>query len=74
MLPNPALVHASMRALVSGHYLRAEDGAVGRIDPGKIDAMGGFLFDVEILRGADGTLLKERPAFAEWFDNGYLDE
>ena len=73
MLANEALVHASMRALVEGDYLRDESGAVGRIDPTKIEAMGGFLHGAGILRDAEGDPLAERPDFSTWFTNEHLD-
>lgn len=73
MLSNPALIHASMRALTEGRYLRGEDGAVGRIDPAKIEAIGSFLFQQGILRNADGAPLAEAPVFADYFTNAYLD-
>lgn len=72
MPSNPALVRASMRALVEGGYLVAEDGAVGRIDPAKVEAIGAFLHDAGILRDRDGAPLVERPDFSTWFTNAYL--
>ena len=73
MLANEALVHASMRALVEGGYLRDEEGIVGRINPAKIEAMGGFLHKAGILRDAEGDPLAERPDFSTWFTNEHLD-
>ena len=32
-LTNPALIQASLKALIDGHYLRAENGAIGTKDP-----------------------------------------
>ncbi|MFO1209243.1 MAG: ABC transporter substrate-binding protein [Amaricoccus sp.] len=72
MLANVALVRASMAALVEGHYLKGEDGAVGTIDPAKVEAMGGFLFDAGILQDGDGTILATKPDFGTWFTNEYL--
>lgn len=72
MPSNPELVHASMRALVEGGYLVAEDGAVGRIDPAKVEAIGAFLFEAGILRDPDGETLDEKPDFSTWFTNAYL--
>jgi ABC-type nitrate/sulfonate/bicarbonate transport system substrate-binding protein len=36
-------VRASLQALIDGHYLKGEDGAIGTIDPAKIEAMGTYL-------------------------------
>jgi ABC-type nitrate/sulfonate/bicarbonate transport system substrate-binding protein len=71
-LTDPALVRASLKALVDGHFLRSETGAIGTIDKAKIDAMGAYLFNAGILRDADGNALKKRPDFAGYFSNGYL--
>jgi ABC-type nitrate/sulfonate/bicarbonate transport system substrate-binding protein len=72
MLSNPELVAASMRALVEGGYLVAEDGAVGRIDPAKVEAIGAFLHDAGILRDRDGEVLERKPDFSTWFTNAFL--
>ena len=74
MLANEALVQASMQALVEGDYLRDEEGVVGRIDPAKIEAMGGFLFEAGVLRDAEGDPLSEEPDFSTWFTNEHLAE
>lgn len=66
LLANPEQVHASMKALVDGDYLLDDQGHAGRIDPAKIEAMGGFLFDAGILKDGDGNPLTTRPDFAEW--------
>lgn len=71
-LTDPALIHASLKMLVDGHFLRSEAGAIGTIDKGKIEAMGGYLFSAGILLDADGKALKERPDFAGYFSNAYL--
>lgn len=71
-LTDPALIDASLRALVEGGYLRSPEGAVGTIDPAKIEAMGGFLFDAGILKDADGKVPAERPDFSAYFTNEYL--
>ena len=72
MLVDEALVQASMEALVEGDYLRDESGAVGRIDPAKVEAMAGFLHEAGILRDANGDPLAERPDVSAWFSNDYL--
>jgi ABC-type nitrate/sulfonate/bicarbonate transport system substrate-binding protein len=72
MLGNDALIRASMEALVEGNYLKGEHGAVGTIDPAKVEAIGSFLFDAGILRDADGHALAEKPHFSTWFTNDYL--
>lgn len=71
-LTNPALIEASLKALIDGHYLRAENGAIGTMDPAKMDAIGDYLFKAGILRDADGKALKEQPDFKSYFSNAYL--
>ena len=72
MLSDPALIRASLKALVEGHYLARPDGTVGLIDPAKIEAIGGFLFAAGILRDADGNALSARPDFSGYFTNRYF--
>jgi hypothetical protein len=61
-----------MQALVEGSYLKGEDGAVGTIDPAKVEAIGSFLFEAGILRDADGDVLAGKPDFSAWVANEYL--
>ena len=72
MLSTDALIHASMKVLVDGQYLRGGDGAIGTIDPAKVEAIGGFLFGAGILRDRNGDALAEKPDFSTWFTNEYL--
>jgi len=65
-------VRASLQALIDGHYLKAETGAVGTIDPAKMDAMGTFLFEVGILRDGDGAPVTTKPDFTAYYSNDYL--
>ena len=71
-LTNPALIEASLKALIDGHYLRGESGAIGTMDPAKMDAIGDYLFAAGILRDADGKGLTQRPDFAKYFSNSTL--
>lgn len=71
-LTNPALIHASLKALIDGHYLRSQSGAIGTMDPAKMGAIGGYLFASGILRDADGKLVAQRPDFGSYFRNDYL--
>jgi len=72
MLTDPALIQASLKALVDGHYLARPDGTVGEIDPAKIEAMGAFLFSAGILRDGDGEPLAKQPDFAEYYTNAFV--
>lgn len=71
-LTNPALIHASLKALIDGHFLRGQDGAIGIMDPAKMEAIGSYLFAAGILHDADGKIVAQRPDFAGYFSNGYL--
>ena len=71
-LTNPALIEASLKALINGHYLRSQSGAIGTMDPAKMEAIGGYLFASGILRDADGKVLTQRPDFASYFNNEFL--
>ncbi|OBQ74534.1 ABC transporter substrate-binding protein [Mesorhizobium erdmanii] len=71
-LTNPALIEASLKSLIDGHYLRAKDGALGTMDPAKMDAIGDYLFTAGILRDGDGKILAQRPDFAKYFSNSAL--
>ena len=71
-LTDPALIHASLKMLVDGHFLRSQSGVIGTIDKAKIEAMGAYLFTAGILRDADGKALKERPDFEGYFSNACL--
>ena len=65
-------VRASLQALIDGHYLKAENGAVGTIDAAKMEAVGAFLFDADILKDANGAPLTEKPDFTSYYSNQYL--
>ncbi|MBN9220391.1 MAG: ABC transporter substrate-binding protein [Mesorhizobium sp.] len=71
-LTNPSLIDASLKALNDGHFLRGKDGAIGTMDPAKMDAIGSYLFAAGILRDADGKNLTQLPDFARYFTNLYL--
>ena len=72
-LTNPALVKASLKALIDGHYFRTPDGITGRIDPAKMTAIGDYLFKSKILKDANGKTLTAAPDFAQYFSNIPLD-
>lgn len=65
-------VRASLQALVDGHYLQTEDGTIGTIDPGKMEAMGGFLFEAGLLKDGNGAAVVETPDFSAYFTNDFL--
>ncbi len=72
MLPNPALVHASMEALVAGGYLQEPGEPVGLIDDEKMESINRFLFDANILRDENSQSLDTIPDVSTWFTNNYL--
>ena len=65
-------VRASLQALIDGHYLKAENGAIGTIDPGKMDAVGTFLFEAGILKDGNGAVVTAKPDFTRYYSNAYL--
>lgn len=65
-------VRASLEALIAGHYLKAENGAIGTIGPAKMEAVGTFLFDAGNLKDGNGTVLTEKPDFTSYYSNAYL--
>ncbi|MEI9431324.1 ABC transporter substrate-binding protein [Mesorhizobium sp. Cs1299R1N3] len=71
-LSNPALIHASLKTLIEGHYLRGQDGTIGIMDPAKMEAIGSYLLAAGILHDADGKIVAQRPDFAKYFSNVYL--
>lgn len=71
-LTDPALIHASLKMLVDGHFLRSQDGVIGTIDKAKVEAIGTYLFNAGILLDADGKTLKGRPDFGAYFTNEFL--
>ncbi|MGV8938638.1 MAG: ABC transporter substrate-binding protein [Allorhizobium sp.] len=72
-LTDRALVRASLQALIAGHYFRSASGDVGRIDPAKIETIGNYLFDANILKDADGNRVSRKPDFAGYFTNDFID-
>lgn len=66
-------VRASLQALIDGRYLKAENGAIGTIDPGKMDAVGTFLFEAGILKDGNGAVVTAQPDFSRYYSNAYLD-
>ncbi|WP_172122675.1 MULTISPECIES: ABC transporter substrate-binding protein [unclassified Devosia] len=66
-------VRASLQALIDGHYLRAEIGAVGVINPAKMEAMGTFLFEAGILKDGDGNPLAAKPDFSGYYTSAYVE-
>ena len=72
MLTDEALIKASLKALVDGHYLRTADGVVGTINPAKVEAIGTFLFSAGILKDANGAVLTKAPAFTDYYTNALL--
>lgn len=74
MLSNPALVRASMQALVDGGYLQDEGEPAGLIDETMFTNITDFLFEAGIMRGEDGRPLEAKPDVSQWFTNAYLAE
>lgn len=72
MLSNGELVKASMQALSDGHYLVEEGEVFGLIDEAKVEAIGAFLFESEILKDENGDALTAKPEFSSWVTNEFL--
>jgi ABC-type nitrate/sulfonate/bicarbonate transport system substrate-binding protein len=71
-LLNTELVKASQKALIDGHFLKSENGAIGTVDPTKAEAIGAFLIEHGILLDANGAALKEKPDFTTYYTNDLL--
>jgi ABC-type nitrate/sulfonate/bicarbonate transport system substrate-binding protein len=71
-LTNTALVKASLKELIEGHYLRTADGRSGLTDPAKWQAVGDFAFANGILLDGQGLPLKEKPDFGTFYTNSFL--
>ena len=67
-----ALVKASLKELIEGHYLRTTDGKSGRTDPAKWQAVGDFAFANGILLDGQGLPLKKKPDFSTFYTNSFL--
>lgn len=65
-------VLASLRTLIDGDYLQGPDGAIGSIDPAKMEAMGSFLLQAGILKDGDGNVVTEAPDFSTYYTNDLL--
>lgn len=65
-------VRASLQALIEGNYLQGQDGAIGVIDPAKMEAMGTFLFEAGVLKDGEGNVLTEAPDFSAYYTNDLL--
>ncbi|PZO68288.1 MAG: myristoyl transferase [Paracoccus denitrificans] len=70
--PNPDLVHASMKAIVNGKFLRDGDTPVGQIDPDRFATMAKFLFDSGVLKGADGSPAVWPGDVSDWYDQSWM--
>jgi ABC-type nitrate/sulfonate/bicarbonate transport system substrate-binding protein len=71
VLTDRALILASLKALVDGHYLRTSDGVLGTFDPAKMTAIGAFMFEAGMLKDANGTALAAAPDFSTYYTNAY---
>nr|WP_244464840.1 ABC transporter substrate-binding protein [Martelella endophytica] len=74
VLTNADLVHGSMKTLVDGHYLVAEDGTIGTIDAEKFDKLGAYLMQSGTLIDENGDTLSEKPDLSAYFTNDSLPE
>lgn len=72
VLTDCALIVASLKALVEGHYLRTTEGVLGTFDPAKISAIGDFMFEAGMLRDTNGTTLASAPHISTYYTNIHL--
>lgn len=70
--PNEDLIRGSMRVIDEGGYLTDGTMAVGLIDGQRLENMAKFLFDSQVLRGADGKPLIWPGDVSGWFDQGWM--
>ncbi|PYE31470.1 MULTISPECIES: ABC transporter substrate-binding protein [unclassified Rhizobium] len=66
-LTDRRLVRASLQALIDGQYFRTSTGVVGRIDPVKMESIGNYLFEADILKDINGKPVAEKPEFSGYF-------
>lgn len=72
VLTDDKLIHASLKALNDGHFLRDSDGTIGKMRPETMLALGEFLFKAGILYDKEGAVLQEKPDFSGYFTNDFL--
>lgn len=72
VLTDPALIRASLQALIDGNYLRTADGVIGTIDPAKVTAVGQYLVTQGILRDGNGDTVSALPDVSAYYSNAYL--
>jgi ABC-type nitrate/sulfonate/bicarbonate transport system substrate-binding protein len=71
VLTDRALIVASLKTLVAGHYLRTSDGVLGTFDPAKMAAIGAFMFQAGMLKDGNGNPLATAPDFSTYYTNAY---
>ena len=72
VLTDRALIRASLQALIDGNYFRSAKGAIGTIDPAKMEATAKYLVAAGILRDKDGVPLSDLPGFSAYFTNKFI--
>lgn len=72
VLTDPALIRASLQALIDGNYLRTADGVIGTIDPAKVSAIGEYLLKEGVLLDGNGDGLSALPDVSAYYSNAYL--
>lgn len=70
-LTDRALIAASLKALVEGHYLRTREGVLGTFDQAKMSVIGAFMFEAGMLKDSDGNALAVAPDFSSYYTNAY---
>ena len=74
VLTDRALIVASLKALVDGHYVRTSEGVLGTFDPAKMAAIGKFMFEAGMLKDGNGNALATAPDFSTYYTNAYAAE
>jgi ABC-type nitrate/sulfonate/bicarbonate transport system substrate-binding protein len=68
-LTDRKFVRASLQSLIDGHYFIGANGAVGKIDPAKMTAIGAYLFQSGILKDGKGVAVSESPDFSRYYSD-----
>lgn len=74
VLTDRAFIRASLQALIDGNYFRSAKGAIGTIDPAKMEATAEYLIAAGILRDKDGVPLSDLRDLSAYYTNKFIGQ